>query len=156
MAWGDDRRELIVPYDPAQRDLYEADDRKLNRKSIFYPQRWPTELRSSRQRSGRFPEIAVRASFRALGFSVLISELRMPGRQGFILANYAGMRERHHPAYTRMFGHFPADQLEEFNRKYTVLQTTDQRYTPSGRTDIRFMWRFHVVLRSAGIPRTLR
>jgi hypothetical protein len=111
MPWGDDRCELIVPYDLAQRELYEADDPR----SIFYRERWPTELRSGRQRSGRFPEIAARASFRALGFSVLISEPRMPDQEGFILAHYAGMRERHHPAYTRMFEHFPLDQLEKFN-----------------------------------------
>ena len=58
----------------------------------------------------------MRASFRALGFSVLISEPRMPDQEGFILAHYAGMRERHHPAYTRMFEHFPRERLEEFNR----------------------------------------
>jgi hypothetical protein len=112
MPWGDDRSELIVPYDPAQRKLYECDDPR----SIFYRGRWPTDLRSGRQRSGRFPEIAVRASFRALGFSVLISEPRMPDQEGFILAHYARLRERHHPAYTRMFKHFPDEQLEEFNR----------------------------------------
>ncbi len=116
MPWGDDRFELIVPYDPVQRDLYESKSAVKNRKSIFYPQRWPTELRSGRQRSGRFPEIAVRASFRALGFSVFISEPRMPDSEGFILASYAGKRACGDPAYTRMFKHFPREQVEEFNR----------------------------------------
>jgi hypothetical protein len=112
MPWDDDRCELIVPYDPVQRELYEHDDPR----SIFYRERWPTDLRSGRQRSGRFPEIAVRASFRALGFSVLISEPRMPDREGFILASFAGKRARQDPAYTRMFKHFSRDQIEKFNR----------------------------------------
>jgi hypothetical protein len=93
------RPELIVPYDPEQRELYEADDPR----SVFEAEKWPIELRRGRQRNGRFPEIAVRASFRAIGFDVLISEPRMPDAEGFILAHYAGMREAGHDAYRRMF-----------------------------------------------------
>lgn len=95
MAWTSQPPELIVPYDPEQRALYEKDDPN----SIFFSERWPSELRSGRQRDGRFPEIAVRSSLRALGFSVLISEPRLPHGQGFVLAHYARMRERNHDAY---------------------------------------------------------
>ena len=101
-----------MPYDLDQRALYERDDPS----SVFYRERWPVELRSGRQRDGRFPEIAVRASFRAIGFSVLISEPRMPDGEGFILAHYAGMREAGHEAYKRMFDFFEPERLEEFNR----------------------------------------
>ena len=111
-VWEPKRPELQVPYDPEQRELYERDDPT----SVFFPERWPVELRSGRQRDGRFPEIAVRASFRAIGYSVLLSEPRMPDGEGFILAHYAGMREAGHEAYKRMLDFFEAARLEEFNR----------------------------------------
>ena len=110
--WEPRRPELAVPYDPEQRALYERDDPS----SVFCKERWPIERRVGRQRDGRFPEIAVRASFRAIGFSVLVSEPRMPDEEGFILAHYAGMREAWHEAYKRMFAHFDSERLDEFNR----------------------------------------
>lgn len=113
MAWTSQPPELIVPYDPEQRALYEKDDPN----SIFFSERWPSELRSGRQRDGRFPEIAVRSSLRALGFSVLISEPRLPHGQGFVLAHYARMRERNHDAYKLMCTHFAPEQIEEFNQQ---------------------------------------
>lgn len=111
-TWGPQRPELAVPYDPEQRALYERDDPS----SVYHAEHWPVDLRSGRQRDGRFPEIAVRASFRAIGFSVLISEPRMPDEEGFILAHYAGMREAGHEAYKRMFTFFDSKRLEEFNQ----------------------------------------
>jgi hypothetical protein len=41
----------------------------------------------------------------------------MPDQEGFILAHYAGMRERHHPAYTRMFEHFGPQALHNPRRE---------------------------------------
>jgi hypothetical protein len=116
-----DGPELIVPYDPEQRDLYERNDSR----SIYYAGRWPENLRRGRNRDGRFPEIAVRASFRALGFSVLISEPRMPAAEGFILAHFSGMRESvpPHPAYARMFDYFDRAKIEEFNLAADAAKT---------------------------------
>ena len=98
---------------PEQRVLYEKDDPS----SVFYAERWPVDLRSGRQRDGRFPEIAVRASFRAIGFSVLMSEPRMPNAEGFILAHYAGMREAKLVAYQRMCTHFERERLSRAEQK---------------------------------------
>ena len=113
MAWEDDVVELTVPFDQEQRDLYEANDSR----SIYYAQRLPDSVRQGRQRHGLFAEITVRAAFRALGFTVLISEPRMPDEEGFIVADYAGKRRDADPAYTRMFKHFPQERLEALQER---------------------------------------
>ena len=113
MAWQDRVIELDVPFDPKQRELYDAD----NPRSVYYSQRLPDSVRQGRQRHGLFAEIAVRAAFRAAGFTVLISEPRMPDEEGFIITDYAGKRRNDDPAYARMFKHFPREQLEDLQER---------------------------------------
>jgi hypothetical protein len=109
--------ELIVPYDPEEKVLYkEGDERSIFRGA------YPRELWRGIYRSGRFPEIVVRASFLALGFRVLISDPKMPNEQGFILTHYAGKRQQPHRAFTRMFDHFPRGRIEELNRQCDAVK----------------------------------
>ena len=112
--------ELIVPYDPAERAKYEDRDST----SIFHQAeyRYPIDLWLGIYRRGRFPEIAVRASLIALGFSVLISSPRMPNEGGYILTHYAGKRRRQHEAFQRMSRRFPTADIERLNRECDVLK----------------------------------
>ncbi len=110
--------ELIVPYDPEEKVLYKKGDQRS-----IYREGYPQNLWRGIYRSGRFPEIAVRASFLALGFRVFISSPQMPNEEGFILTHYAGKRQQEHPAFRRMFAHFPKGRIEELNRQCDVAKT---------------------------------
>ena len=130
MAWEDDVVELTVPFDQEQRDLYEANDPR----SIYYAQRLPDSVRQGRQRHGLFAEIAVRAAFLALGFTVLISEPRIPDEEGFIVTDYAGKRRDDDPAYTRMFKHFPRERLEALQERADQAKNRRDRRSSGGRS----------------------
>jgi hypothetical protein len=112
--------ELIVPYDPEERAKYE--NRDLS--SIFHRKRYgyPLNLWRGIYRRGRFPEVAVRASLKALGFSVLISAPDMPYGGGYILTHYAGKRRDRHPAFKRMRRWFSEAQIEELNRQCDAIK----------------------------------
>jgi hypothetical protein len=110
--------ELIVPYDPDELRKYEQRDGR----SIFHHDGYPTELWRGIYKRGRFPEVAVRASLRALGFSVLISAPDMPDGGGYILTHYAGKRSRMDAAFKRMFKWFPESLIQELNRECDVLK----------------------------------
>ena len=104
--------ELVVAYDPIEREKYERRDVS----SIFHRDGFPLERWRGTYKYGRFPEIAVRASLQALGFKVLISDPEMPNEGGFILTHYAGKRRQRHPAFLRMFNWFPEARIHELNR----------------------------------------
>ncbi len=104
--------ELVVPYDPEQRALYEKHDRR----SMFHGV-YPRRLWRGIYKLGRFPEVAVLKSLTALGFSVLMSDPDMPNKRGYILTHYAGKRRNLHPAFTRMFRWFPRCRIAELNRE---------------------------------------
>ena len=59
------RAELIVLYDPDEREKYE----KRNEDSVFHRHeyQYPLNLWHGIYRRGRFPEVAVRTSLKALG-----------------------------------------------------------------------------------------
>ena len=104
--------QLLVPYDPEQRRLYELGDKRS-----LYHGGYPRELWRGIFSRGRFPEVAVKAALQALGFRVLISDPRMPRRGGYILTHYAGKRRSDDPAFTRMFKWFPESLIAELNRR---------------------------------------
>jgi hypothetical protein len=60
----------------------------------------------------------------------------MPDREGFILASYSRKREGRDPAYTRMFEHFPPEQLEEFNRIADAAKIAATRNRGGGDPDL--------------------
>jgi hypothetical protein len=132
MSWEDSVIEIDVPFDPKERELYEADDPL----SLYYSQRLPDSVRQGRQRHGLFAEIVVRAAFRAAGFTVLISEPRMPDEEGFIVADYAGKRRNDDPAYTRMFKHFPRERLEDLQEKAKQAKITATESSAGGDPDL--------------------
>jgi hypothetical protein len=109
--------ELLVPYDPEQRRLYEQGDTRS-----IYRGEYPRHLWRGIYRRGRFPEIAVKAALKRLGFSVLISHPRMPGNGGFILTHYAAKRRKEDLAFKRMFNWFPPDLLARQNRECDMLK----------------------------------
>ena len=112
--------EMIVPYDPDERDKYERRDEG----SIFHRDeyRYPLNLWHGIYRRGRFPEVAVRASLKALGFSVLISDPDMPNDGGYILTHYADKRRRRDAAFQRMFEWFPEALIEELNQECDAIK----------------------------------
>ncbi len=110
--------ELIVPYDPDEREKYEQRDES----SIFHQDGYPMGLWHGIYKRGRFPEVAVRASLKALGFSVLISDPDMPNEGGYILTHYAGKRGRLDAAFRRMFQWFPEALIRELNQECDAIK----------------------------------
>ncbi|MEO8257238.1 MAG: hypothetical protein ABI868_07810 [Acidobacteriota bacterium] len=110
--------ELIVPYDPDERKKYEERDGS----SIFHQNGYSVSLWHGIYKRGRFPEVAVRASLKALGFSVLISDPGMPTEGGYILTHYAGKRRRLDAAFQRMFQWFPEALITDLNRECDDLK----------------------------------
>ncbi len=109
-------REIAVPYEPIQYDLYRADDRTC----CFHAVRWP--LNAGRGKFGEFPLVVVREHFRKLGYTVLASEPRLPRKEGFILVSYPGKRRAGDPAYRRMEAIFGARVLAELNEEADIAK----------------------------------
>jgi len=128
----DGRPELIVPYDPHERNRYESRDLG----SIFHQDGYPVELWHGIYKRGRFPEVAVRAAFKAHGFSVLISDPGMPDSGGYILTHYAGKRRSRHAAFTRMFQWFPEELICRLNRECDVLKAAVSSSKGGGDPDL--------------------
>lgn len=112
--------ELVVLYDPEQREKYEAQDLTSVYHSAQY--QYPIALWHGIYRRGRFPEVAVRAALMAIGFSALISDPEMPSDGGFMLTHYSGKRRARHPAFVRMFSWFEEEQVAELNRQCDALK----------------------------------
>lgn len=104
--------ELVVPYDPIERQKYERRDLS----SIYHQNGYPLAQWRGTYKRGRFPEVAVRASLIALGFKVLFSDPGTPEEGGFILTHYPGKRRLRDPAFVRMFKWFPEPDVDELNR----------------------------------------
>ncbi len=109
-------REIPVPYDPIQHDLYRASDPTC----CFHAVRWP--LKAGRGKFGEFPLVVAREHFRKLGYTVLASEPRLPGEDGFILVSYPGKRRVGDPAYRRMEAIFGDRRLAELNEHADVAK----------------------------------
>jgi len=109
-------REIAVPYEPIQYDLYRAGDPAC----YFHAVRWP--LNRGRGKFGEFPLVVVREHFRKLGYTVLASEPRLPRREGFILVSYPGKRRAGDPAYRRMKALFGARILAELNEEADIAK----------------------------------
>jgi hypothetical protein len=69
-------REIAVPYEPSQYELYRAGDSTC----CFHAVRWP--LSAGRGKFGEFPLVVAREHFRKLGYTVLASEPRLPEEEG--------------------------------------------------------------------------
>jgi hypothetical protein len=110
MAWKPKDREVEVPFDPAEIERYRSNDSA----GQYFGVAWPRSLGKSHH--GEFPVVVVREHFRALGYTVLASEPELPKDEGFLLVAYPGKRERRHPAYERMVGHFGDAVLARLNR----------------------------------------
>jgi hypothetical protein len=110
--------ELIVPYDPDEREKYE----KRDKSSLFHRDEYRYPLWRGIYRRGRFPEVAVRASLKDLGFSVLISEPDMPDGGGYILTHYADKRRRRDAAFQRICDLFSEQQIETLNRECDAIK----------------------------------
>lgn len=114
MMWTPSAGEIVVSYNPAQRQLYED-----GRPSEYDPWRWPADLLIGRNnRKDRcFPEVAVTAHFERRGYHVLLSAPKWDApkydERGFILFHYRGMRRTGHSAFRRMQKHFPAIDLND-------------------------------------------
>src|SRR2546426_7511932 len=111
------RRELRIPFDPLQQDLYHL--------QVKYKREIPgctiplyCHL-SGRGRQGEFPFMVVREYFRRRGYEVLFSSSgrEMETSENFICTSYPGLRREKplHPAYRRMTEIFGLDRLEKFN-----------------------------------------
>jgi hypothetical protein len=109
-------REIAVPYEPIQYDLYRAGDPTC----CFHAVRWP--LNAGRGKLGEFPLVVVREHFRKLGYTVLASEPRLPGDDGFILVSYPGKRRVGDPAYRRLEAIFGDRKLAELNELADVAK----------------------------------
>lgn len=126
----DTRREIPVPYDPIQYDLYRAGDPTC----AFHSVRWP--LSAGRGRHGEFPLVVVREHFRKLGYSVLASEPRLPVDEGFILVSYPGKRRKRDPAYLRMEAIFGERELAELNELADAAKLKKTGNTAGGDPDL--------------------
>ena len=104
-------REILVPYEPIQHDLYRAGDPTC----CFHSVRWPSN--AGRGIFGEFPLVVAREHFRKLGYTVLASEPRLPREEGFILVAYPGKRRAGDPAYRRMEAIFGDRKLAELNER---------------------------------------
>jgi hypothetical protein len=111
-------RELRIPFDPVQQDLYRLQveyERKIPGCNIpLYP-----HSGSGRGWQGEFPFMFVREYFRRHGYKVLFSS---SGREtetkgNFICTSYPRLRREKppHPAYLRLAVFFGLKRLNEFN-----------------------------------------
>ncbi|HEY3380930.1 MAG TPA: hypothetical protein VGK32_04135 [Vicinamibacterales bacterium] len=128
----DEQVELIVAYDPGDRERYESRDLS----SLFHQDGYPVELWHGIYKRGRFPEVAVRAGLKALGFTVLISDPGMPNGGGYILTHYAGKRRKRDPAFTRMFQWFPEELICRLNRECDLVKGAVSSNTGGGDPDL--------------------
>ena len=60
----------------------------------------------------------------------------MPNDEGFILIHYAGKQKDPHPAYMRMFEHFPRESVEELNRQCDEAKIRVGRTRSGGDPDL--------------------
>jgi len=105
-------REIRIPYDPVQRELY----LQRNRACIY--DFWPKFLLIGKARKhGEFALMVARHHFRKLGYTVWVSEPRFPHGEGYVLTSYPGYRERQAAAYKRMTAIFDRNAVEELNRR---------------------------------------
>jgi hypothetical protein len=104
-------REIKIPYDFRQYDLYRAGDPTC----VFHEARWP--LRAGRGRFGEFPLVVAREHYRNKGYTVLASEPRLPNDEGFIVLAYPGKRRARDPAYRRMEKIFGSESLADLNAR---------------------------------------
>jgi hypothetical protein len=132
-----------IPYDPAEKEKYAANDRT----GLLYKVRWNpapiSDARELKQKSvrpgegyfrkalggrashGEFPVVFVREYFRWLGYTVWASEPRLvhPSTrvpEGYVLLSYPGARNqqhRHHHAYDRMARIFGFELLKTLNEQ---------------------------------------
>lgn len=109
-------REIEVPYEPVQHELYRAGDPTCR----FHAVRWP--LSEGRAKFGEFPLVVAREHFRKLGYTVLASEPRLPREEGFIFVSYPGKRRAGDPAYRRMEAIFGARVLAELNEEADIAK----------------------------------
>lgn len=105
--------DLVIEYDPIQRDLY-----RRRRPSVYDEYAWPVELRKGRNKHGCFPEVAVRRHFERSGYKVLLSEPEYP-ELGFLLFHYSDKREKGHVAFKRL--------QERFENPYVDLNAVADR-----------------------------
>lgn len=124
--------ELIIPYDPDERQRYE----KRDLGSLYHRDGYPVELWHGIYKRGRFPEVAVRAALKAVGFSVLISDPGMPDGGGYILTHYAGKRRKKDAAFARMFQWFPEGLIAKLNRECDAVKGTVSDNTGGGDPDL--------------------
>jgi hypothetical protein len=122
--------ELAVPFDPAERALYEKGDPN----GVFHASRWP--LYAGRGRFGEFPLVVVREYYRQRGLTVWASEPELPHDGGFILVSYPGKRRRGHSAYARMEALFGVDKLRELNEATDRAKRTETKGVGGGDPDL--------------------
>lgn len=116
--WNDRNQEIDIFYDELQRRFYE----QRSSQGIYFKNRWPDNLRQGRNKDGCFPEIAVRYYYNSKGYSVLMSEPRLPINEGYILCSFPGYREKKHPSYTIMANFFEIADLEKLNKKADIVK----------------------------------
>jgi hypothetical protein len=124
--------ELIVPYDPEERAKYE----KRDESSIFHQDGYPLSLWRGIYSRGRFPEVAVRAVLKRLGFSVLISDPGMPNDGGYMLTHLAAKRRKRDAAFVRMFNWFPEAKIAELNRQCDAVKRSISGNRSGGDPDL--------------------
>ncbi|MCI0347920.1 MAG: VRR-NUC domain-containing protein [Acidobacteriales bacterium] len=104
-------REIRIPYDPLQRELY------LQCSPACIYDFWPNSLWHGRARKhGEFALMVARHHFLQMGYTVWVSEPRFPKCEGYILTSYPGYREKQAAPYKRMADMFGLKNLEALNR----------------------------------------
>lgn len=70
--------EIVIPYDPAQKILYERRDPKC----VYHDYMWPDHLRRGRGRYGEFPLVVARKFYEESGYTVWASEPKLDSTNG--------------------------------------------------------------------------